>query len=422
MAQQPDTTVPPMTAAGPNPLVTLASEFFEHDYVNVYAYGDGVVDTNNPILTDTGQVRNSIGTGFDVGGGINLSHTFKDGQLSLSYLGAYRDYQSSFFSSGTTQSLTLGYSKRLTRHLSLSIFGSGGTFLYGGTFLTGTTVTEATPVVGNPFSPETRFVSAGVSLTYQQTRRLSYTFFGNLFLSRYNYVGGIGTTGASGGASVNYRLTVRDTLSGIYSYSYYAYQGTIGNASSNQIGLSLSHAFNNHWNVSLYAGGARTYATGTIVLPVTFLVGDEAIGGYALGNYKQTTYIPSFSASVSHSYRRSVLSVSAGEGIAGSGNGYFLASRNIYFNGVYSYSVRKQNISLLASIYRLSSIANSISSSYSSAVFSASYGRNLIRYVGVFLRYDYLHYGGLAPYNGISDNRFTFGFNFSSRSIPLTPF
>jgi hypothetical protein len=304
----------------------------------------------------------------------------------------------------------------------MSVSASGGTFLYGGAFLPNTTAGEITPVAGNPFSPETKYVSASIGLTYQQTRRLSYTLYGNFFLARYNYPGGIGTTGASGGASVNYRLTARDTLSGVYSHSYYSYQLGAGNASADQIGLSFSHQFNNHWNVSLFGGGARSFATGTIALPVNFLVGNEAVGGYVLGQYKQTAYLPSFSASVSHSYRRSVLSASAGEGIASSGNGYFLASRSIYFNGVYSYSMRNQNISAGASVYRLSSVANAVSSSYSSVAFSASYGRTLIRFVGMFLRYDYAHYGALQPYAGIADNRFTFGFSFSSQTVPLTLF
>jgi hypothetical protein len=422
--QQPTATPPsPDVGPGPNPLLTLASEFFEHDYVNVYAYGDGVLDTNNPVLTNTGQVRNSVGTGFDVGGGVSLAHAFKDGQVGLSYQGGYRDYQSTFYSSGTTQSLTFGLSKRLTRHLTMSISAAGGIFLYGGSSFIGATTPEViTPVATNPFSPETKFVSGGIGLNYQQTRRLSYSLFGNYFLARYNYAGAIGTTGLSGGAAVNYRLTVRNTLSGSYSHSYFTYQHNVGNASVDQVGLSLAHAFNNHWTLSIYGGVARSNASGFVVVPVTFVSGNQAIGGYVLGKYNQTSYIPAYSATITHWYRRTALTLTGGEGIAPSGNGYFLASRNVYFSGVYSYSLHKQNISLGGSVYRLTSVANAVSNSYSSAGFSASYGRSLFRYLGMFLRYDYTHYGALQPYTGISDNRIAFGFSFSSQSVPLTLF
>ena len=418
----PTTTAPGITT-GPNALVTLASEFFEHDYVNVYAFGNGVLDSNNPIVTSTGQVRNTLGTGFAVGGGVSLSHGFSDAQLNLSYQGSYQDYQSGYFTSGSTQYLALNYAKRLSRHLSMNVSVGAGNFLYGGTFYSSEPAGAVSPVITNPLSPQTRYLNAGVSLTYRQTRRLSYSVFGNFFLDRYNYAGAIGTTGASGGGSVNYQWDPRTSFSLSYIHSYFDYQRGAGNGFTDQIGLGGTHVFRNHWSASGYIGGARTDASGVIAVPVTLLVGNEAVGGYVLGAYKQVAFVPSFSGSVSHSLRRrSVFSVGAGEGIAGSGNGYFLASRNIYVNGVFSYSWQGQNISLGGGAYKLSSIANSVSSSYSSASFSASYGRGLIRHVGMFLRYDYIFYGSLAPYNGNSDNRLSFGFNFSSRSVPMTLF
>jgi hypothetical protein len=251
---------------------------------------------------------------------------------------------------------------------------------------------------------------------------LSYSVFGSFYLTRYNYAGAIGTTGASGGAAVNYRLTARTTISGNYSHSYFNYQQHVGNDAVDSIGLGLSHTFSRHWYVSAFGGGARTNANGTAQIPVIVQVGNQTITGYIFQPYHQIAFIPSFSGSISHTYRRSTFAVSGGEGIAGSGNGYFIASRNIYLNGFYSYSWHGQNIGVGGSIYRLSSVANSVSSSYSSAIFSASYGRMLIRHVGFFARYDYNHYGEVQSLAGVSDNRFAFGVNFSSRSIPMTLF
>lgn len=422
-AQQTETTVPAPTAApSPNPFVTLTSEFFEHDFVNIFAYGDGVLDTNNPIVTNTGQVKNTLGTGFDLGGGISLSHGLKDGELTFNYQGAWRDYQSSYFASGTMQNLGIGYTKRLSRHLTMNIGVSGGIAIYGGTLFNGENA-SLTPVITNPFSPETKYAGGVVSLLYQQTRRLSYSVFGNLFISRYTAGAGIGTTGLAGGASVNYRLTARDTISGSYSHSYFTYQQNAGQDYADQVGLGYTHMFNNHWIVSGFGGVARSDASGTVAQPVTLILPNgEAIGGYVLGKYNQTAFVPSYSGTVSHSYRRSVFSVSGGQGIAGSGNGYLLASRSIYASGLYSYSWRKQNIGLGGSTYRLTSIANTVSSSYSGSSFTASYGRSLMRFFGMFLRYDYVHYGSISPVNGVSDNRISFGFNFSSRSVPMTLF
>lgn len=411
---------PAPVSIAPNPLVTLASEFFEHDYVNVFGYVGGLVDTNAAVIGGSGQ-GTSVGTGFDVGGGINLFHGFQSSALSLSYSGGYNWYQSNGYNSGTTQNLALSFSKRISRRVSMNVGVSGGILLYGTTaFASAETANGA--IISNPFSPETRFASVGLGFNFIQTRRLSYSVFGSFFLTRYNYPGSIGTDSASGGVSVNYRLTARTSISGVYSHGYFTYQRGAGSDSVDQVGVNLNHTFSNHWNASVYAGVGRSEATGTIAVPVTLLVGNQAVGGFLIGRYNQTSNFPSFSVSVSHNIRRSVFAISAGEGFAGSGNGYFLASKNYYINGIFSYSVFKQNISMGGSFYRLSSVANTVRAAYDGAAFSASWGHGLVRYVGCFLRYDYIHYGPLLPFAGASDNRFSFGLNFSSRSIPLTLF
>jgi hypothetical protein len=422
LAQIPDTGAAAPAAPGPNPLVTLASQFFEHNYANFYAYGDGVLDTNTPTLNSRGQATNSLGTGYDVGGGANLFHAFHDAQLTFGYNGSYRSYQNGNYNNGTSQTLNLSYTKRLNRHFNMNIGLSAGQYLYGGTVFTNTATTD-TPLVANPFSPETRWVSGVLGFTYMQTRRLSYSVYGSTFLYRYDYPGAVGTTGATGGGSVNYRLTARTSVSAVYSHSYFAYQGNAGDGSADQFGASITHQFNAHWSVSAFGGAGVNRVSGTVLVPVTLLVGNNtAVGGYAVGRYNQTYTFPSYNGSVSRSFRRSVLVLSAGEGLAAAGNGYFLSSKNVYFNGLYSFSVNRQNISVAAYYTHLTSIANTVTNGYDSFALSAQYSHMLLRYLGAFVRYDYVHYGGLAPFNGTSDNRFAFGLSFSSRSIPLTLF
>jgi hypothetical protein len=422
IAQEPEATVTtPSTLTGPNPLVTLASEFFEHDYVNVFAYGDVAVDTNNLLLGNTGQVNNNVGWGYDVGGGIDLYHAFRSAELTFAYTGGYRSYQTSSYFNGTTQNLASYFVKRLSRRVSMNVGIGAGQILYGGSYFT-SSATAGSPIVTNPFSPETRYLSASLGFNFVQTRRLSYSLYGDFFLARYNYPGSIGTTGAAGGASVNYRITARTSVSGVYSHSYFTYQRNAGSATADQIGLNLFHQFGGHWSASVFGGVARSNASGTVLVPVTLIVNNQPIGGYVVGRYSQIAYFPSVSGTVSRIFRRSILSINGGEGIAGSGNGYFLASKDVYITGIYSYSLHRQNISMAGSWFRLTSVANTVAHDYSSAVYSVSYGRSLMRYVGAFAQYNFVRYGSLPPYNGVSDNRFVFGFNFSSRSVPLTLF
>lgn len=427
------TTAPPGTAANPNPIVSLASQFFEHDYFNINAYANGVWDSNVPIVQNTQNTTNS-GLGYAFGGGVSGYHTLKDGSISILYSGDYRNYQSNFFSSGTDQNLVLGFTKRLTRRWSLSVNASAGIFLYGGTYFsyapTGVPTAASSPlnnVVPNPFSPETKYASGGVSLAYRQTRRLSYVFSGDFYLTRYTVAGAIGSTGGSGSLAVEYRLAPRTTISGSYSYSHFDYTNNAGQASINSVAGTVTHQFPDHWQASVSGGFNRTEAMGTAAVPVTFLVPQgstqQAVGGYVLGNYDQISHFPSFTGSVSRTSRHSTLSFTGGQGVLGGGNGYYLTSKNLFINGVYSYNIeRRSNISFGGSYDRISSVANAVSGAYSSTTFSANYGTTLVRYVGAFLRYDFIGYASLSPLPASKDNRISFGFNFSSKSIPMTLF
>ncbi len=62
-------------------------------------------------------------------------HRFRDGEISISYRGDYRDYQSSLFGNGTDQNLGLSYVKRLNRRWTFYLYTSAGIYLYGNTFL-----------------------------------------------------------------------------------------------------------------------------------------------------------------------------------------------------------------------------------------------------------------------------------------------
>lgn len=419
-AQVPDTSAGEPAPLSPNPLITLASEFFEHDYVNVFAYGDGSIDFNSPIVSTNGA-QNGRAEAFDVGGGISLFHVFHNSALTFSYSGGYHGYENGVLTSGSNQNLGLNYSKRLNRRISMNIGVGAGQYIYGSTIIASTATTD-TPIISNPFSPEFRYGSAVIGFNFVQTRRLSYSVYGSYFLSRYNFPGSIGATGVSGGASANYRVTARTSVSAVYSHSYYKYQNNVGDSSTDQFGGSILHQFNAHWSAAGFAGVARSTSSGTAIVPVTLIVGNQAVGGYALGRFQQTAQFPSVNGTVSRVFRRSILSVSGGEGLAGAGNGYFLNSKSFYVTGVYSFSVFHQNLSAGGAFTRLTSIANTVRDSFDSATFSVNYGRVLYRHFGTFVRYDYIHYGQLVPLNGISDNRLTFGVNWSTRSVPLTLF
>jgi hypothetical protein len=400
-----------------NPL-TLASGLLERNFINVFAYGDGAYDSNAQVLSN-GQTTGSFG--YAVGGGIQASHVWRDAQFTISYSGGYQHYNSNFFINGPTQNLILGYTKRFGRRWTLSLSEAAGMYLYGQTYYT-SVATNMAPIISNPFAPEVRFSSSNIALSYRQTRRLSYVVSGSFSLYRYNGPGGIGADDVGGSLGVNYQLTARTTIGGSYSYSYFRFQQNAGDDKLNGVYASLSHQFANRWSVFVSGGVTHSLAIGVIQVPVTILTGqNQTLTGYEFGSYRDASNIPSFQGTATRNYRRSQVSLYAGQGVT-SGNGIFLASKDRFFGGSYTYDMRNSVFTAAGTYNRLTSVANAISYAYSSGTFTVAYSRNLIKYVSGNVRYDYISYGGLGNYSGQHDNHFVFGLSFSSKSIPLTIF
>lgn len=422
-AQQP-TQAPPAAppedqGSSPNPITTLAQQFFDHDFLNFYLFADGVYDSEP--LTFNGQTINQGGWGFDGGGGVDASKHFRDGFLSLGYRGDYREYSSTFFPSGTDQSLSFAYQKMLTRRWSFSFNANAGIFLYGGTYFAAEP-SQVDYVQTNPLSSESRFLSSGIATSYRATRRLSYVFNGQFYLNRYNTPNALGSAGVTGSVSVLYRTTARTTVGGTYSHTYFSYQHGAGQVQADTVEGTISHAFSGHWYASGSAGFTRSDAQGTITVPVLILSGNTLLPGYVIGHYNRVSTFPSVQGSVSHQLRRSMLSISGGQAIS-AGNGVYLASKSLFASGLYSYSMRRSNLSFGGGVSRLSSVANNIAFNYTSASFSASYAYNVFRHLGAHARYDFVQYGSLGSGIGSrTDNRISFGVYFSSKSVPLTLF
>jgi len=412
--------------------LTAAGQFFDGDFVNVFAFGNGVWDSRVPTLNSSGQEVFGSGFGWEAGGGITAERKFKDGSVSVNYRGSYRDYQTSSSGSGQQQSLTLAYNKTLSRHWTLRTDIVGGILTSGSSFYSGTALASSTP--GNPFSIESRFANASASLTYAQTHRLSYVFTGSFLYSGYvgikNASGSqlnapVDTRGVTGGASILYRVTARTTVGGTYTRSYYRYTGNAGTTNVDSAALTFSHLFPNRWQLDLSAGVNRSASVGT-----TFTYVELPIFGLAscYCHYDRTINSPAFQGVLSHYYRHSSFSVAGGQSIM-AGNGLFLASRNQFANGTFSASTRRMNFSLGGTYSRLSSVsAADLSKTYSYYGASAGYGINLMRFVSANLRWDLLHYDnvfGITSATGTvnpTEDRLSFGLSISSRSVPLTLF
>ncbi len=403
----------------PAPSTSLVSQFFDNDFVDIFAFGNGTYDTALPLLRG-GSGGYGPAWGLSAGGGLTVGHKLKGGSFSLSYRGDYRHYFSNTYSGGTDQSLSILYSKRLSQHWSFGAQASGGTIVYGGSFYGGVAGGD-TGALTNPLSSQSRFVNSGLNLTYEQTRRLSYTFGGQFFLSNYNYAGATNSLGGAGTAAINYRTTARTTIGASYTRTYFTYGQSRGQTSVDGAFLTGSHIFPSHWTASISAGVSHTHSQGTIIEPITILLGQQLVSGFIIGPYNRTYYAPSFTLSVSRNVKRSLFTVSGGQGI-NAGNGTFLASKDQFVSGTLSFTHQLRNLSFAGAYTRLTSVANTVSTQYTMATASVSYGFNIVKYVNGNIRYDFIHYDNLYQLNGLNESRFSFGFSFDSKSVPLTLF
>lgn len=425
--QQPPIDTPPQTSTRQdttsNP-VTLAQPLEQglRNYVNFYAFGNGVYDSTFPVY-QSGQFNNPTADqgawGYEAGGGVTAFHDFRRGSLSLSYRGGYRNYQGSIYPSGTDQNLSLYFRKLLNRRWAFSLSQAAGVFLNGGTYFS-LQPSQTDSLQLSPYTKGTKFVSSSLTLSYQRSMRLSYEFGGDFFLTRYGGAAPFGTTGGTGSASILYRVTRRTTASGTYSHGYNIYQGQAGQSNSDSVYLTLSHDFSLRWHGGISAGVNRVHSSGTVLLPFALLINNSVVDVYVPGRYDQTTAFPYFQATISRAWKHSQFTVNAGQNV-NAGNGIYLASRNDFANGFYSYGNQQWNLGFGGNYSRLSSVSNA-AGSYSSLSFSGSLGYSLMQYLGLNLRYDYADYESLGPIGGRIDNRVTFGFVVSSKKVPTTLF
>jgi hypothetical protein len=358
--------------------------------------------------------------GGDINWGVIANHRFNGGALSLNYRGDYRDYSGVQGYSGTDQNLGFAISKILSKHWSVSYSQTAGIYLSGASYFS-LQPAETNLVQVNPYSSTTKFLSSGVSASYQQSLRLSYVFSGSYYLSRYSGNAPYGISGVTASGGLNYRITPRTTVSGTYSFSDYQYQQLGGQAQVHTFYATLSHLFANHWSVLGSAGVSRSQSSGTIDYALSPGLAQLLGASFVAGPYNTTTLVPYFQASASRQMRHSTVSFIGSQSIT-PGNGIYLASKNLAVTGLYSYTWRLSSVGFAGGYSRLGSAANA-ARPIDMEFFSASYGRPLARYLGLTLRYDFFYYPsvvGLVPFD--RDSRFTFGIVFNSKSVPITLF
>jgi hypothetical protein len=281
-----------------------------------------------------GSVQNSLGLGFNAAWGISGRHKFHRDSVGIAYNGGRSWYTEGSQYAGLNNRIAVDYTHVVSRRLSFKFTGTGSIFSQSYT-LQNEASGPQTPVadmnVGTTpilqiFDDGIKTFSTGITASWQQNSRLSYTAGVSYFDTMYDNPALLGVTGEQAQGNVNYRLTSRTTAGLFYTFSVYSFPHGAGTSDSNTIGGLYSYAFNRATRLQLRAGGGITETLALQTVPLNPIVASlygfstEIVDGYyrVLNQDISATFTKDFSP-------RETVSLTYSKGIA-PGNGIFLST------------------------------------------------------------------------------------------------
>jgi hypothetical protein len=415
--------------AGPSILTRDSSTAGEHGgkLLDFQFWGaiSGVADSGlTPVATNSsGKVTSdSLAYGLSASGGVSGSKTWEADQLRLDYSGSWTQYYPSTGLGGVGQFLDLAWSHRVSRHVQMSVQEVGGVSLLSVGQLTYVPLSN-TQLIGVPinqlFDNATYFSQSAVSLTWQESARVSFSFGGSYFLMRPQSSDLVSTNGLTGHGDIGYRISKRQTLSMSYAWEYFDYAHTYGNSKVNQAEGGWSIGLGKRSQFGLDGGAAYVQTQGLIQVPLPPAVAAIVGQGYTTTTSLRDITVPVGQAQFSQRFATSSLNVNCGISVM-PGNGVFLTSRAMNAGVGYSLvTVKKMNFGATGGFSRMTSIGQQTIAPYDGYYGGAGMTYRLFARVGMDARYDWYRYN-VAAVSNKNENRFSAGLSYSSGEHPLS--
>ncbi len=369
------------------------------------------------------KVTDGSYTGADINFGLSGQHARRFDTFQLDYRGhAYLNNTNN----SQDQALALGYSRVLTRRLTMTLSESAGLYSNNYSVLNSVTQTDTsianTALVVTPnteaFDNQTYYSSSQADVTYQKTARLSVDFGGSGFYVKRKSNNLISANGYQARTDVAYRITKRTTIGPYYAFSRYNYSGTFGDSDIHTVGANYSLALNKTVQFRARAGATRLETRGLQQVLLDPLV--ARILGVTSGTerYYSLSYLPDVAVDLMKTFRHGDLSVSYLRGVS-PGNGVVLTSARDSQTVTYNYSgLRKYGLSFGAGRDGLSSSVQSIGV-YHSYFGRANLSRALSHNVQSFLSFDYRKLGFTTGQYARNQYRISIGFGYAPGMGPL---
>jgi hypothetical protein len=309
-----------------------------------FAEVTGLYDTglSGVTLNNQGQLANFAAGGVEVDGGISGTHSWEHTTIGLDYRGALRQYTQQTYYDGTDQSLMLGVTHHISKHVSLALRESAGMFSRESS-LSGLPQTV-------PFDPSYSYIpatdffdnrtiygSTQADLTIQKSARLSFDFGGDGFATRLRSTALYGTTGGAARGDVQYRVTRRTTLGAAYNFTHFDFTGVFSGTDIHSVVGSYAARLTEHVEFTAYAGMQRAetkFIQSVPVDPVVAALIGATEGAVVIHGINWT---PTANGRLSRTYQNGVLYVAGGHTVT-PGNGLFLTSKMTTVMAGYAYT------------------------------------------------------------------------------------
>jgi hypothetical protein len=407
---------PAILSRGTQPAVTGGEYDSIQPFLSVNRiYGTGL----NGALS--GPSPNALQSGLDLGFGLRATHRWRKATLQVEYTDSYRDYTGHTVENGLNQFITATLVSRLRRHLLLSIRQTGGILKQDiGSLLIQPDLLESSSTLpaSEPFSTGMKLVNSTVTLTYQKTRRLSFSGSINGSVVRENSALLVGLNSFTGSADVNYRLSSRSNIGMDSSFSHFTYT-TFGSTNVESVAVDYSWRATRSIDLSLQLGIAHSDTLGLAIVPIDPAVGALLGESNAIQASHWIINTPMMNIRVKKQWHRTSADLGYQRGVS-PGNGLAIAStQESLIAGLHYSSAKRWTVSLQAGRTTLADLDGA--GSYTETTVGASFERLIRPGVQAVARFDILpvNYAGLLGLNR-TYYRGEIGFMFSPKEIPIT--
>ena len=399
-----------------------ASQITFQPFVSV----NGTYDTGlaGVTLSDKGELGSDSSPGVVVNWGVTGSHNWRRSRVGLTYRGGISHYFQQTYFNSINQALLFGVSHQLSRHITLDLNESAGTFSrdFGRLGLDPSVpfdpATTHTPTT-DYFDNRTYYVSSQANLSIQKSARTSFNLGGDVFLNRRRSTALYGTTGVSARGDVQYRWSRRITIGGLYDFSHFTFTRIFGGTYVHSVAGTFAVGISAKTEFTGYVGVARAESEFVQSVPLDPVI--VALLGITSGTrvVGQILYAPNVNARLSRTVSKGVIFVGGGHGFT-PGNGLFLTSVQTSVLAGYHYTgLRRWSLGGDVSYNRDSGVSI-IEGKYQTTSGSVSLSRHILPSVHLTMSYAARRYSSATfdRYNR-TIHQAQIGLAFAPKDVPL---